>query len=127
LKVKRVLLTIALSLFAAAALAATITAHYTWTNATTNVDGSAIPATGAGAITSTAIEYGPCTADQKSLASVTNTVTVAGDVQASDVALPSGVWCAHALHVNSYGKQSLWSNVAVRDNAPTPNPPKNFT
>lgn len=110
-----------------AAYAAVI--NISWTNATTNTDGSAIPSTGDGRIIATNIEYGPCNAARDGLASVTNTIVVSGTAATAQTPdLPPGTWCARAAHVNSYNKASAWSDVAVRViEAPTPNRPTNFT
>lgn len=114
-----------LSLVAAVALAATITA--TWTNATRNTDDSVIPATGEGSISTTRIEWGTCNADnfgtKQGEKIVAGTVTTAVTPD-----LPPGRWCLRAYHVNTWGVASDPSNVAIKViEAPKPRPPSNFS
>ena len=113
-------------LIAGLALAAILTVN--WQNATTNTDGSAIPASGPGSLTETRIEYGTCNAARTAIASVLGTITVPGTATtAQSPDLGPGVYCARAQHVNTYGVASDWSNVASREIlAPKPNPPSNF-
>lgn len=122
---KKFLFAIIACVGASVALAAGL--NFSWTNAVTNTDGSAIPATGPGSLTETRVEYGPCNASRTDLLSVTGTVSAPG-TSAVVSTLPPGEWCARARHVNTYGKVSDPSNVAYRViDAPTPNPPTNFS
>jgi hypothetical protein len=125
---KATLAGIAASLLATVAFAVAL--NVSWTNATTNTDGSAIPATGPGSLTNTIFEYGPCNANRTALASVTATITV--PAPATQPNLPPdigpGTWCGHVRHTNTYGEMSTWSAIGVRTCAnPVPNAPTNFS
>lgn len=112
--------------FAAFAVAAVLTIN--WQNATTNTDGSAIPASGPGSIQTTRIEYGTCNAARTAIVSVLGEINATGaDRSAQSPDLAPGVWCARGFHVNTFGVSSDPSNVATREIlAPKPNPPQNF-
>jgi hypothetical protein len=120
--------TIAAMLAAGAALAATL--NISWQNATQNTDGSAIPASGAGSLVSTTVEYGPCNAAKDALASITGTITTPypGTAPATKPDVPPGTWCGRAWHTNTYGVTSDPTAVAsaVKD-PPKPNKPANFS
>lgn len=124
---KRIALGISLFILAAVAVAATI--HASWTMPTTNTDGSAIPATGAGSIVSSTVEYGPCNAARDAIASVTGSVVVPGTATVYDTPnLGPGIWCARVRVTNTYGSASAFTPVGVKViDAPTPNAPTNFT
>lgn len=113
--------------FAAFAVAAVLTVR--WDNATTNADGSAITATGAGSIARTIVTYGTCNAARDAVQTVTGTVTATGAATtAATPDLPPGVYCAFAQHENTFGSRSDPSAVAWREVlAPKPNPPRNFS
>lgn len=100
----------------------------TWDNATTNVDGSAIPASGQAAISTTVVEYGVC-GPGDTFTSAAGQVTAPGSVTAANTPdLPPGRWCLRAKHVNGYGVESDWTGAAVKVvDAPKPNPPQNFS
>lgn len=113
------------SFLAFAAFAATITTS--WQNATQNTDNSAIPATGAGSIVNTRIEWGTCNADN--FGTKMGEKLVAGAVTTTDTPeLAPGRWCLRAFHINTYGVVSDTSNVAIKViDAPKPKPPTGFT
>lgn len=122
---KRAILGIACVLLAAVAMAATISAS--WQNATTNTDSTAIPATGAGSIATTRVEYGTCNGTD--FGQKQGEVVVAGTATSAVTPnLPPGRYCARAIHINTYGVESDPSNVAVKViEAPKPRPPANFS
>lgn len=96
----------------------------TWTKATTNTDGSAIPATGNGSVTTT-VEYGTCNADGSGF---TRTGDVVADSAGTSATTPNYVAgsrvCHRAYHKNTYGNVSAYSNViVVSEPTPVPNPP----
>lgn len=117
-----------LTLFFVAPLALTATLTISWTNATTNVDGSTIPASGPGSVT-TRIEYGTCNAGRTAIATVLGTIDAATGASTTVTPdLPPGAYCARAWHVNTYGIASDPTAVVARDvAAPKPNPPSNFS
>lgn len=95
-----------------------------WTNPTTNTDGSAIPATGVGSLTGTRVEYGSCSGSVFG--------TKAGEVNAPAPATSTSItglsaaqtYCFRSYAKNTYGSESAASNVASKAlPAPTPNPP----
>lgn len=118
-----------LALAASVAMAATLT--FTWTNPTQNTDNTAIPSTGAGSLTNTIIEYGPCNAAKDALASVTGTLTTANGTITTALTpntIGPGTWCGRAKVTNTFGEVSDWSNVASKViDAPKPKPPTNFS
>ncbi len=113
----------------APALASAAILNFSWENATRNTDGSAIPASGPGALTGTQIEYGPCNAGRTALASVTATIDApAGAAAAASPNLPPGDWCSRARHSNTYGEFSTWTGVVFKSvPRPVPEPPSNFS
>lgn len=126
---KPLLVGILLTCVASIALAAgALTAN--WTNATTNTDGTAIPATGAGSLAKSIVEYGPCNATKDTVMPPLSTVEVAGTILTATTPanLAPGTWCAHVRHENTYGSLSDWSDVASKVVvAPKPNKPTGFT
>lgn len=103
------------------ALAADITT--TWTYPTQNTDGSAIPASGAGSIASSRVEWGTCAGaafgtklGEASIPAPTRTHVATG--------LPPATYCVRVYATNTYGAQSDASSVAsVIVNPPKPQPP----
>lgn len=104
------------------------TADLSWVNATKNTDNSTIPATGAGALTRTTVDYGTCSAPgvfgtkqgEIFVAAPANTATV------SMVVIQQ--FCFRAWHTNTYGSISAFSNVVTKNNpAPTPGAPGTLT
>ena len=99
-------------------------ARVSWVMPTANTDGSAIPATGAGSIASTRVEYGTCVGT----AFGTRAGEVVVNAPATETTItgfaPGATNCFRAFVRNSYGNESAASNVAVRTfPTPTPNPP----
>ena len=113
------------ALVGAAALAASVTA--TWQHPTQNTDDSAIPATGAGSIASTRIEWGSC----NGAAFGTAVGEVVVPAPAATTVIPNlgvGTWCARAFSKNTYGAESDASGVVQKViAAPKPKPPANFS
>lgn len=124
---KFLLITLSLVLASGVAFAAVL--NFSWTNATQNTDGSAIPASGPGSIEATIVSYGPCNAARTALTSITGTVTRTGaQLSGQSPDLPPGVWCAYAQHRNTFGVLSDPSGVGNRViDPPKPNPPSNFS
>ena len=108
---------------ALAQVAQAANADLTWTYPTTNVDGSAIPATGAGSVASTKIEWGTC--EGTAFAVKAGEATVPAPAKAYSVAgLGVGTHCFRAAVVNSFGVQSDWTAAVQKViAAPKPNPP----
>lgn len=99
----------------------------TWTLATANTDGSAIPANGAGSLTGTRIEWGSCSgsnfgtkAGEQMVASPATTYTVTN--------LAPGTYCFRAYSRNTYGQESAPTNAVSKTIAiPIPMPPGPLT
>lgn len=80
------------------------TKRVTWTNATQNTDGTAIPTTGPGSLVRTTIEYGTCTGNPKTLATKQGEIFVAAP-QNQEAMLPLVVvqeFCLVAFHSNTF-------------------------
>ena len=99
----------------------------TWSNPTANTDGSSIPASGAGSLTSTRVEYGTCSGS--SFGTKSGEVPVPAPATSVDLGtLAPGTWCFRAFAKNTYGNESAASNVAAKTiNSPVPNPPTILT
>lgn len=103
------------------ALAADVTTN--WTYPTLNTDGSSIPASGAGSITSSKVEWGSCVGSafgtkigEATIPAPTKTHTATG--------LPPATYCLRAYVTNTYGTSSDASGVVtVTVNPPKPQPP----
>lgn len=100
-------------------------ATVTWANPTSNTDGTTIPATGAGSLTATRVEYGSCSAPnvfgtragEVSVPAPATTTTISGFA-------PNTTSCFRAFARNTYGQESAVSNIASKFfPAPIPNPP----
>ena len=110
----------------------------TWVNATRNIDGTTIPATGPGSLTRTTVEYGSCASRNPDVfgtkigeifvAAPANTLTVNLVVVQE--------YCLRAFHSNTYATafntgaagNSAYSNTASTVVAPpTPSTPTNIT
>lgn len=112
-------------LLTSSAFAADVTV--TWTPPTQNTDGSAIPATGAGSIDQTRVEYGTCSGPTSSVFG-TKAGEVAVPAPATSVKItgfaPATRSCFRAYARNTYGVESVASLTVAKDiPAPTPNPP----
>jgi predicted phage tail protein len=110
-----------LCLIATPALAANL--DLTWTYPSKNVDGTDIPATGAGSIASSKVEWGTCTgtafgtkAGEATVPAPTKTYSVPN--------LAPGTHCARVAVTNSYGVASDFTAAVSRTvDAPKPLPP----
>ena len=107
-------LLLALALFGASLPASAIDVVIRWTNATTNVDGSAIPATGPNALLNTTAEWGTCgTGGTFGTLIGSQTVAIPATETAS-FALPDGNYCFRARHANNGGAVSAYSAIVQR-------------
>ena len=102
-------------------------AALTWTLATANTDGSAIPASGPTSLASTRVEWGTCSGSnfgtaigQQTVATPATTYTITG--------LAAGVWCFRAYSRTVAGLESAPTNAVTKTilQAP-PQPPGNLT
>lgn len=102
-------------------------AALTWTLATQNTDGSAIPASGPTSLASTRVEWGTCSGSnfgtaigQQTVATPATTYTITG--------LAAGVWCFRAYSRTVAGLESAPTNAVTKTilQAP-PQPPGNLT
>ncbi len=102
-------------------------AALTWTLATANTDGSAIPASGPGSLASTRVEWGSCVGSdfgtvvgQQTVATPATTYTITG--------LAAGVWCFRAYSRTVAGLESAPTNVVTKTILQSPpQPPGNLT
>jgi len=109
--------------------------NLSWTNASTNVDGSAIPTdiTDISSLKTTELEYGSCgVADipTGTLTTVIRTTTVPGKAETTTITVTPGTWCVHARHQNLGNVYSDWSvskSKTVLETPNTPNPPGGLT
>lgn len=102
-------------------------AALTWTLATQNTDGSAIPASGPTSLASTRVEWGTCSGSnfgtasgQQTVATPATTYTITG--------LAAGTWCFRAYSRTVAGLESAPTNAVTKTilQAP-PQPPGNLT
>jgi hypothetical protein len=99
-------------------------ATVSWTAPTQNTDGTAIPASGAGSLTGTRVEYGTCSgalfgtkAGEVTVPAPTSSVVISGFS-------PGSTACFRAYSSNTFGVESAASAVASKTwPAPTPKPP----
>ena len=99
----------------------------TWTLATQNTDGTAIPATGPTSLAATRVEWGTCSGSafgtvvgQQTVATPATTYTVTG--------LAAGVWCFRAYSRTVAGLESAPTNVVTKTILQSPpQPPGNLT
>lgn len=103
-------------------------APLSWVNATKNTDNSTIPATGAGSLTRTAIDYGTC-ATGGAFGTKQGEIFVAAPANTATVSMVViQQYCFRAWHTNTFGNTSGFSNVATKNNpAPTPGNPTGLT
>lgn len=117
---KRLTLSLALALAAGCATAATVVV--TWTPPTLNTDDTAIPATGPGSLTTYRIEYGTCNGTLFGVKA--GEVTRAAPASTVTLNLQPGTTCVQVFVANTYGNESIPSNVASKVvPAPTPRAP----
>lgn len=110
-----------LALFASSAFAGS--AVVSWTNPTQNVDGSSIPASGAGSLVSTRVEVGTCSGTAFGTR-ISEVVVPAPATSTTIDNLAPGPHCFRAFSRNTFGQESAASNVAAKTiPTPVPNPP----
>lgn len=124
----RKILIAAAAMLLVSAVAWAAVAHVSWTNATQNTDGSAIPASGPGSLVSTTTEWSSC-GPGDTFTTKAGELTVPKSQTAADTPdLAVGRWCLRAYHTNTYGVNSDPSGTGVKVvAAPKPNPPGNFS
>ena len=107
----------------------TVTA--TWVNPTQNTNGTAIPASGAGALDGARLEYGTCSAPGvfgTKAGEVARPRGTGAQPTTAVVNLAPGTSCLRVVVYNTFGNTSTPSNVAVSVvAAPTPGQPTNLT
>lgn len=109
-----------LTLLSAAAVAGSLTVS--WTPPTQNTDGSAIPATGTGALASTRVEWGTCSFGSFST-KLGETVVSMPSTSTTVLNLTDGqLYCFRAYARNTSGVESAASAVASKT-VPVPVPP----
>ena len=99
-------------------------ATITWTHPTRNVDGSSIPATGAGSIAATRMQVGTCSGT--AFGTLLNEILITGQgTTATFTGLSAGsTVCFRGFSRNTYGQESAVSNIVSRViPAPVPQPP----
>ncbi len=92
------------------------TASITWTNPSTNVDGSPI-----GTITGTRIEYGTCNGGSTFGTKAGERLVTAGT--SATLSLSPGTWCVRAYTQTAAGESAPSNAVQAVIAAPLPNPP----
>ena len=99
----------------------------TWTLATQNTDGTAIPATGPTSLAATRVEWGTCSGSNFGTASGQQIVATPA-VTYTITGLAAGVWCFRAYSRTVAGLESAPTVVVTKTilQAP-PNPPGNLT
>lgn len=124
-------LCVAVFLAAMASLAMAAPVTVTYALPTTNTDGSDIPASGAGSISSLRIEYGSCVNGAFGTKDGETTITKQGSTPlplTRTIERPPGNHAFRVFATNTYGAESGPSNVACRQvSPPTPNPPQIVT
>ena len=121
--IRRLILTLLITLLAPSAYAADLSVA--WTNPTQNTDGSTIPATGAGSLTQTRVEWGAC-ASAGVFGTKAGEVVVAAPAVAATIngVTPGSTVCVQAFTKNTYGSESAASAVVSKVvPAPVPQPP----
>lgn len=99
-----------------------------WTNPTTNTDGTAIPATGPGSLTTANVERGSCTATDTFGTRADLATVPAGPATHTFVDLPVGKHCFRLSVSNVEGKTSAFSAVVVKSVVnPAPKVPTGVT
>lgn len=91
---------------------------------TTNIDGSAIPATGPGSLVSTRIQWGTCTDLGAFGVLLAGAVVPMPALTYTITGLEPGSYCVRAFSKNTYAEESNASNVVKKVIAgPKPRPP----
>lgn len=112
-------------LLATVALAASRT--ISWTKATTNTDGSSIPATGPGSVVTSA-ELGTCNAGGTDFGTkIADLVVNSAGTTAPSYDFAPGTYCIRYWHTNTYGVESDKAVGKYVEAAPKPNKPSGFT
>jgi hypothetical protein len=112
-----------LGLFALLTRAEAADLNVSWTNPVTNVDGSAIPATGPGSLTGTRVEHGTCSGAAFGVKEGER-VAPAGVTSLTILNVAPGTTCVRAFARNTYGNESAASSVQSKViPTPVPNPP----
>jgi hypothetical protein len=94
-----------------------------WTLPTTNTDGSSIPASGTGSLTSSRVEYGTCSGSSFGT-KISEIVVGVPATNAVIEDLAAGTYCFRVFAKNTYGTESGPSAVVSKTIAtPVPNPP----
>lgn len=118
---KRLLVTLFILSAPAYGQGANVTAQ--WTNPTQNVDGSTIPASGPGSLTSTRLEWGTCSGTAFGTR-IAEQIVAAPATSFTITNLGPGTYCFRAFSRNTFGQESAPSGVVQRVIAPpVPNPP----
>lgn len=113
----------ALAWLALVRVADAATLNFSWTHPTTNTDGTTIPASGAGSLTGTRVQYGTCSGTAFGTM-IAEQVVTAPAATASFANVGPGTYCGRAFARNTYGQESAASNVASRVvPPPVPEPP----
>ena len=113
-----------LSLLLLPVLALANTATVTWTPPTTNTDGSAIPASGAGSIASYRVEWGSCVSGAFGTKAGEQVVTAPTTSLVVTPLTAGQTYCFRAYAKNTFGAESGPSSVASKlIPPPVPNPP----
>jgi hypothetical protein len=106
--------------FSSAAVADTSTVS--WTDPTTNTDGTAIPATGPGSIALRRVEYGSCNGTAFGTRSGEVVVLTPGPAIIQNLSRAT-TYCYRVFVTNTYGAESAASNVVAKTTTiPVPNP-----
>ena len=93
-----------------------------WTQPVANVDGSTIPVSGAGSLTSNRVEWGSCVGTAFGTAAGSQTIPAATSYLITGLA--PATHCFRVTATNTYGSESAVSNVAQKIvPAPVPLPP----
>jgi chitodextrinase len=101
------------------------TASVSWTHPTQNTDGTAIPASGTGALASSRVEFGSC-GGGGTFGTAAGQVTVNAPATSTTITglAPATTYCFRVFARNTFGNESEASNVASKTTpTPTPNPP----
>ena len=107
--------------------------NLSWTNASQNMDGSTIPATGANSLETTELVWGNCGAGNVPTGTVTTVIrstTVPGRAESTTITVNPGTWCVHARHknvANVYSPYSAPVTKTVLDSPATPGAPQMLT
>ena len=102
------------SLLLATSVAVAGSAVISWNNPTANTDGSTIPSTGPGSLVSTRVEWGSCSGSAFGT-SQGNILVNQPSTSAEISDLAPGLYCFRAFAKNTFGSESLASNIASKE------------